>query len=330
MKPLFLLFLAINIGLFIWGYQREQAADHKRPREHAGVGELRLLTERTAALQSDSIQKPMAQGLAGVTGETAQELMDLMVVAASEPDLDRKATEQARSETEQSALPQNDTQENSPLTQHATGELDQTVQQNAQPDKVKIVDAGVTESKADITEPEEEQAEIPIASELTAASAPACYRLGPITDAASADTLSGNLKQLGLDVEIQKKSIKKPKGYWVMFPPLESYAQAKQKLKELKKAGLSDLWLFPKGKYKNAISLGLYSRRVNAELAHKRAFEKGVTTEMLARYVDVDQHWLQFHSTKLPPVAVEAIFALQDAYPGEKIEINPCSSVVTE
>ncbi len=340
MKSLFLLLLAVNIGLFAWGYQREQAAEHKKPRVYADVGELRLLSEQKVTLDPESTQGLMVtQNPAQNTTETAQDLMDLMVVAASDPD--PGLPNQLGPAAEQVVLSKTEMDEGSQLIQPVVDKSDPYIQQNnAQIDKTGEIDAVVAEVDESITEiskPKKQETEIEQESQENIAMEPSllpltpiCYQLGPIADAVTIEGLSSNISQLGLGVVIQKERITKAKGYWVIYPPQKTFAQAKQKLNELKKVGLSDLWLFPKGKYKNAISLGLYSQRVNADAAHKLALKKGVITEVLVRYVEVDQHWLQFHSAEQPAIAKESIFALQEAYPDEKIEIKPCSSVVTE
>jgi len=322
MKHLFLLFLAVNIGLFIWGYQREQAAEHKRPRAHADVGELRLLTERKTSSQSESLAepKPMRES-ARVTEEKVQDLMEPVIVAApEEPKVSR--SEQAEEGLEQQPLLEEEHKDSQP-TQQVVDELKQTIPvAEVEKTNTDLPDLG-SEEQIELTQMAEAEQE-PQAPKLI------CYKLGPIVNLPAVYGLSKQLKQLGFDTVLHKEHVKKAKGYWVMYPPQKTYEQAKEKFREIKEKGLSDLWLFPKGVHKNAISLGLYSRRVNAEAANKRAKQKGLATEVLVRYVEVDHHWLEFQDTERLSISEESRLALLEAYPGEEFKFKPCSSVVTE
>ena len=346
MKHLFLLFLAVNIGLFIWGYQREQVSAHKKPYANANVGELRLLTEQKVELESDLQQEAAPlQELAQIPEEIVQEVMeskqapvsalDAVVFEPAEKDLERQSEEDEYDDS----LP-------TPQTENETGQ--QVTQQYAPVETTQEIDASVSETAHQTTELSNQedgeqvaldqlnetegniQIEAVVKPVLLMQPKPICYKLGPIVDLVTVEGLSGHLTQLGLDTVIQKQSIKKTRGYWVMYPPLESYPLAKQKLQELKEAGISDLWLFPKGEHKNAISLGLYSQLSNAEAAYKAALKKGLATEILARHVEIDQYWVEMYSLEWPSIADESRLALQEAYPNEKFEFKPCSTVVTE
>jgi len=335
MKHLFLLFLAVNIGLFIWGYQREQAAEHKRPRAHADVGELRLLAERKTSSKSESIPDPKpVRESARVTEEKAQDLMEPMIVAASEePKVSKPEQAEEELELEQQPLLEEEEHKDSQSTQQVVDELNQvTPVVEVEKTNTDLPELEFEEQVelTQIAEAEQELQEEMLEKPELQAPKLICYKLGPIVNLPAVDGVSKQLKQLGFDAVLHKDRVKKAKGYWVMYPPQKTYEQAKEKFREIKETGISDLWLFPKGVHKNAISLGLYSRRVNAEAANKRAKQKGLATEVLVRYVDVDQHWLEFQDTERLSISEESRLALLEAYPGEEFEFKPCSSVVTE
>ncbi len=334
MKHLFLLLLAANIGLFVWGYQREQAAENAKPHARADVGNLQLLSEQSPPLESEepkTIQAPPAVEVATESTEQAEREVEVESLLPEERVNEgfQEATQQPKDDEPGQKMAQ-DTQTG------AAGVLSVAVE------NVDPVDEDHSEQQVKVLQPEDEaepdQAiETEDESRIAAAVAPepqplppACYRLGPIAGQASAEALSGHLMQLGLDTVTHRQGIKKTKGYWVMIPPQGSYGQAKQKLQELKEAGIPDHWLFPKGEHKNAISLGLYSRLSNAEAAQKQLLKKGVTTAVLPRQVEVDQYWLEFQSAEQPPLAEESRLALQEAYPDEKFAIQPCPAVVTQ
>ncbi len=341
MRHLFLLLLAANVGLFFWGYQREQTVEHMKSRVRADVGDLRLLSEQEKALELKVKQAPEA---ASASGAKVDELMEVESDSIEEQPEQVEIEIPAEIEVEQQTLPREREYEN-PETAHKTeGELSQSDEQTTQTEVSKTPGASLdetvlaeeghvaeqakelqSEGSADsdqVTEAEQKAQPEPVQF--------ACYRLGPILDLASAEGLSGHLMQLGFDAVMHKKSIKKAKGHWVMILPQASYKEANQKLQELKKAGIADLWLFPRGEYKNAISLGLYSRIANAEVARERALKNGITTAVRPRHIKVEQYWLEFQSAEQPPVTEESRMALQEEYPDEIFAIQPCSPVVTE
>jgi len=342
MKHLFLLFLAVNIGLFVWGYQREQAVEYKKAHARADVGDLLLLSEQNGRLEFDTTQEKMSMQEPAYTEENIEQ--DSMPVTAAEADAIAIAPEVV--EEEPPSVPESEIFEDAQVAQQEEYESSQQTEQSVPIELTEVVDALVGDAERLDGEPPEQleegrqpeketEAEQTFHDDGSVGTEPqalnfACYKLGPIGDLAATEALSTHLTQLGLDAETRKQRIKQVKGYWVMYPPQETYVQAKQKQQEIKEAGITDLWLFPKGEYKNAISLGLFSRRSNAEAAQKRAQAKGVTTEVLPRYDEVDRYWLEFQSNEQPPVAEEPRLALHEEYPNEKFDIQPCSTVVTE
>ena len=338
MKHVFLLLLAVNIGLFVWGYQREQVAEHKKPRAQ-NIGELRLLTERKAAPEPELQQEPPPPVQKDSTPTTEEKLKTLMELAASERDFTEPKlgldSESEKKEPEQQPSVEKPEHEDSQIAQQETD--DQNGEQGAvtSDDDASTSDLSEVESKqqtelVSLGKIEQElQTEMIVEPELLTPKL-VCYRLGPIVEIAAAEGLSNQLIQLGFDAAMHTQQVKKAKGYWVMYPPQESYEEAKQKLREIKDTGLSDLWLFPKGEHKNAISLGLYSRRDNAEVANKRAQKKGLATEVLVRYVKFDQYWLEFQDIEQLSINEESRLALQEAHPNEEFEFKHCSNVVTD
>ena len=336
MKHLFLLLLAANIGLFVWGYQHEQATEHAKPHARADVGNLQLLSEQPPPLEPEPQQEPKPIQEEAPAAKVAAE----SIMAEMEPDAIAETTEQAESAAEvERLLPEEEGHEGIQTTQQVKDEPDQKMVQETQTGRAEVLSMPVedteptdkeeTEQQVKVLQPEgEPQTEVVVVPEPQPLPL-ICYRLGPIADSASAEGLSGHLTQLGFTTVTHRQSIKKTKGYWVMLPSLASYGQARQKQRELKEAGFSDFWIFPKGEYENAISLGLYSRLSNAETAHKQSLKKGVTTVVVPHQVEIDQYWLEFQSAEQPPLAEESRLALQEAYPDEKFAVHPCPTVVT-
>ncbi len=329
MRHLFLLLLAVNIGLFVWGYQRELLSGQTAPRPRPDVGHLRLLSERpplptpepppvpeaaedTAPAAQDAVEADPAAGAADIRMEHAEPAESVVGIESLLPEEPSGAVRQ-----EAEAVDREEGEER-PSVKEVTAVGRPAEDPSSQPEEVAGPDPDLATGPAPRVE-----AAVPEPPPSI------CYRLGPVTALAPAEGLAGHLAQLGLDVVIHRRVVMQPKGYWVMLPPQASYAQARKRLQELKAAGISDLWLFHKGAYKNAISLGLYSRLSNAEAARSAAREKGVEAVVQPRQVQMEQYWLGFWSAQRPPLAEESRLALQEAYPEENFTLQPCPAVVT-
>jgi hypothetical protein len=140
-------------------------------------------------------------------------------------------------------------------------------------------------------EPEDLMAETipgPVLNEV----APAlCTRVGPF-DPEDADRLISKLPvsiTLLSDFTEEYSSVDR---YYVLIPPLPSRAAGRQKLKELANAGVTDTWLFPSGEYRNAISLGFFSREGGARRHAANMAKKGFAAEVREKTSVRERRWL--------------------------------------
>jgi hypothetical protein len=118
-----------------------------------------------------------------------------------------------------------------------------------------------------------------------------CARVGPF-EPDDADKLTSGLPAtvtLLSDVTEEYASVDR---YYVLIPPLPSRAEGYQKLKELADAGITDTWLFPSGEYRNAISLGFFSREAGAKRHAANVAGKGFNTEVKEKTSVRQRRWL--------------------------------------
>ena len=93
-------------------------------------------------------------------------------------------------------------------------------------------------------------------------------------------------------------------------------------VRDLKEAGIRDVWRFTGGERKNAISLGLFSRRVNAEKVKQEAEARGFQPEVHVRYRDVQQYHLEFSNTEELPDGLQRM--LESEYSGLELSVYAC------
>ena len=118
-----------------------------------------------------------------------------------------------------------------------------------------------------------------------------CARVGPLESEEADEMISRLPASLMLlsDVSEDYATVDR---YYVLIPPLPSQAAGRQKLKELADAGFTDTWLFPSGEYRNAISLGFFSRERGAKRHAANIADKGFITEVRGRTSTRKRRWL--------------------------------------
>jgi hypothetical protein len=123
-----------------------------------------------------------------------------------------------------------------------------------------------------------------------------CARVGPL-EAQGAESLVANLPThitLQSDVAEEYTDVT---GYYVLIPPLASRAEGIRKLRELREAGVDDIWLFRSGEFNNAISLGLFSREQTARRHATNVAKKGFAAEIRNRTSIRERRWLELAYT---------------------------------
>lgn len=110
-----------------------------------------------------------------------------------------------------------------------------------------------------------------------------CGRTGPIKDRKRAKAANQRLEEAGLRSLLQEVVEPTDKGYWVLIPPLADQAEGERMVAKLRDKGVKDMWLFTRGELSNAISLGLYNRRKNAEIRRQQLEALGFEVEVRPR-----------------------------------------------
>jgi hypothetical protein len=240
MKWLFLLLLSINIGVFAWGYQKEQEKKQPASEANADVGNMRLIGE-----MPDDAKQEVAEATDKLDADTALAAAEETKIAA--PD----ATQ------EQAAV------------------------------------ATATESVAAVAETPR-QPEKPASTAKDPGAVRRCGTIGPINDRQIAKEIEDDLKKSNLKANLERNIEKEQIGYWVVIPPLADGSQAQAKIEELAQMGIKDIWHFRGGGMKNAISLGMFSKKENAENFSQEVLKKGFQTEMQPRYINRTRYLVKF------------------------------------
>jgi len=307
MKWLFSLLVLANIALLIWGLQREQVVPEVSMQEKASVGAMRLLSES----RSTEIQPPAE----AMPSETAQ---------ASEEDESLPAVQEPGPQTIEHTG--TDTSTEIAVDPAQAGELlesEQTVQiAEAAPEEETIeaaITAGTQESPEDEQPPaastesepagesgtppediasgalvQEEQPGDSPESVVKVEEARYCGSVGPLEEETDANALQEALTERGMDAVLRKEIVRKTAGFWVIIPPYATQQEARAEESRLASKGVTDYRRFYRGEFKNGISLGIYSRRRNAEIRRAAIEAEGFSPELVPRTRRITEFWLDF------------------------------------
>ncbi len=277
MRLLLGLLLAGNLLLFLYGYLGldDRGAQPPQRLHQPDVGSIRLLAARVSPVDSTEEllaheEKPVETGEPGVVEEAAPETAAPVSVAEADAAVETAVSGEPAAETESMA----------------TGVLakdEETVPAQAAEESPLVAE------EEPVPAPEEEAQ----ASSVLKVPVTYCGTLGPFKSRIQAKRIRrklGALKKIG----IEQKPTLVDKSYWVLIPPLPTRKEARAVVEKLKAAGVKDLWLVPKGEMRNAISLGLYSRKDAAYSHAENLRKKGFEVEVKPKQEEVPRYWLEF------------------------------------
>lgn len=147
-----------------------------------------------------------------------------------------------------------------------------------------------------------------------------CYAVGPFKSTRSAAAGGTHLKKLGLIYRLRTRE-SESKVYRVYLPPLASTQEALAMQRRLRKLGFTDNAILREPAMSNAISIGVYSVKANADKIQAQLKKKGIR----ARIQGIDRirtsHWLDIDSAN---VSMETLQSIRWGA-GVSVEQVPCS-----
>jgi hypothetical protein len=310
MKWLFLLLLIINIAIFAWGYQHEQMEQQPAVEAGADVGNMRLISE----IAEEEKQKS--------AGTSEQADAEVVIAKADQPEPEHTSATQEKEDKEESEgvvveaeseakveerVAEKD-EESKPekVVAKVESEMEteeKTADKEGKGEKEKEPKVASTDTKTEKSA-QEKQPEEPKKPEKKPVTVMKCGIVGPLKDRKVAKGIMDDLRKAEIDAKLERKIDKEQIGYWVVIPPMEDGSQAQAKIDELAQVGLKDIWHFRGGGMKNAISLGMFAKKENADNFSKEVLAKGFKTEMRPRYLNKTRYLVKFTIAK-PKVVTE-------------------------
>ncbi|MES9967580.1 MAG: SPOR domain-containing protein, partial [Sedimenticola sp.] len=193
------------------------------------------------------------------------------------------------------------------------------------PEPSAVAEVVAAADASDTTEPEaDEEGSEPVAQEPK--SLPYCGVLGPLDDEEAAKSITAKLERLAFNPLMREQSMIRTTGYWVLIPPAKDQEAAIEHVNALKAKGFKDVRRFFQGPLKNAVSLGIFSRRGNASNRQKEVEAKGFKVEIKPRVSESILYWIDIFLED--GGAGRATSVLQEEYPDLALRDQICSRVV--
>ncbi len=126
-----------------------------------------------------------------------------------------------------------------------------------------------------------------------------CYTLGPFMNKESMVGATQTLMLSGRAFEKRVSEKKEQIGYWVYLPPFATIDEAREKAQEFKLLGDKHFYVVKSpSEYVNAISLGVFKGKENAERRHRQIQNMGYEARLEGRFRQNPVFWLDY--TEMP------------------------------
>ena len=132
------------------------------------------------------------------------------------------------------------------------------------------------------------------------------------------------LEKLGIKPPQVERIVADADGYWVHMPPLDNKADVDRKIGELKALGVQEFFVVQEpGKWRNAISLGIFrtDEAANVFLASLR--QRGVRSAVVVRRENLLKQ-VMFYVREPSEALVAKLAEIQRNYPGTEMRAAPC------
>lgn len=133
----------------------------------------------------------------------------------------------------------------------------------------------------------------------------ACFTVGPLEGEAPTDAVRAWFAEHAQRATLRVDERREVARYWVYLPPLAEREAAEKRAREMRAAGIDDIYVIPRGDMANAISLGLYSQRDSLERRLRALERKGYTPSIAPRYRTLTASWLDVVALPEHSVPVE-------------------------
>ncbi len=150
-----------------------------------------------------------------------------------------------------------------------------------------------------------------------------CYTLGPFKSDQTAQEVAARFKQSDIAINPRSNVEKEYLGMMVFIDGHKNRSEAVETANALKSRGIKDHIIFHDPGRRNALSLGVFGLKKNAESRYKKVADLGFNVKTEARYRDRTIYWLDYSELENPGLK-DYIDELKSAQGISRIS-RPCS-----
>ena len=122
-----------------------------------------------------------------------------------------------------------------------------------------------------------------------------CYSLGPFTQKKESEKIQALLTEQDIEINRVRLRDTSRSGYWVILPASRTRKEANKHVQRLKKLNIRDYFLVATGPHKNAISLGVFSRKKHARQRVDEMIRLGFIPRMESVALPRKVYWLNWY-----------------------------------
>jgi len=300
--------ILLNFIYFLWPKNKTQP----RPtytRGDSGTPMLRQLNEQSTPPSPESLvlegydpltkKKPAARIVNASFSETkvdaTPETINPPPTGSTQETLDNVSQDTLTQEESETA---NSTTTAATNSETATSESETVDTQN--PLEIKLENKAEAETKNDIeneiesgteTMPEDEPQE-------QAPAPPQCIALGPFMKKRNTKATITDLNAMGLASKIRRANQTQNQRFWVYLPAYPSRQEAIDEAEKLASQDISDYFIISDGRRDNAISLGIYNTKLDANQRTKEIRTLGYNPKVDAFHGKVSIFWIDVRTNK--------------------------------
>lgn len=151
-----------------------------------------------------------------------------------------------------------------------------------------------------------------------------CYTIGPFKERAKALTVSGRYQQRGATTKVSSRVEREYIGDLVYIDDLGTRKAALSTAKELKARGITDYIILNEPGKQNALSLGVFGLKQNAERVKAKVEAMNIAVKTEARYRERTIYWL--HIEQLGATEPLVLMTVDDAESGIRLIPGNCEA----
>lgn len=166
------------------------------------------------------------------------------------------------------------------------------------------------------------------AGERNADTLPSCRTVGPIKNATQAKQIQAALLKKAQHVELRETVMGEDPGYIILSPDALPMDAAKTLAADMTAAGVDDLFVFHRGKYKGHVSLGLYKSEPLAQERIGKVEAAGFTAKLIPRASKNSEYWLDMAIANNADALDSVAMTLAPLSPAIEASPLPCEKMV--